>query len=79
MQLDARSDGPDRKTNIEAPQRIRVDLEGFEFNFFVFYTPLSGFGARRPSLWSLMLSPEPVEGSKHAAQETGGAGRRGFA
>ena len=39
MQLNARSDGPDRKANIEAPQRIRVDLEGFEFDFFFFACP----------------------------------------
>jgi hypothetical protein len=40
MQLNARSDGPGRKANIEAPQRIRVDLEGFEFDFFIFISPL---------------------------------------
>jgi hypothetical protein len=33
MQLGARSDGRDCRANIEAPQRIRVDLEGFEFDF----------------------------------------------
>ena len=47
MQLDARSDGPDRKANIEAPQRIRVDLEGFEFDFGgIPFSPTLAFVAR---------------------------------